>query len=98
MDLVDNRTAYRLDEKTMRYRQTEYMANMLTRTRKACGALLHDQTTNQRLRVGRDVFPEGTSMYQLLEFAEIHPGISQEIFELFLIEMAQPGRYLYPFS
>lgn len=40
MDLVDNRTAYLLDETTMRYKQTEYMANMLARTRRACAQSL----------------------------------------------------------
>ena len=95
MDLVDNRTAYQLDEKTMRYKQTKYLANMLTRTRKACASLLHDEATTRRLRVGREVFPQGTSLYQLLEAAEVHPGNSQEIFELFLLEMAQPRRYLH---
>ena len=96
MDLVDNRTAYRLDQKTMRYKQTEYMANMLTRTRKACSVLLHEETMSRRVRVGKEVFPEGTTLYQLLESAEVHPAISQEIFELFLLEMAQPRRY-FPF-
>jgi hypothetical protein len=43
---VDNRTAYLLDEKTMRYRQTEYMSNMLSRTKKACGSLLQDVWLN----------------------------------------------------
>lgn len=95
---MDNRTAYRLDEKTMRYKQTEYMANMLTRTRKACSALLHEETTSRRVRVGKEVFPEGTTLYQLLESAEVHPAISQEIFELFLLEMTQPRRYFLPES
>lgn len=40
MDLVDNRTAYSLDPKTMRYKQTDYMADMLSRTRKACADVL----------------------------------------------------------
>lgn len=40
MDLVDNRTAYSLDAKTLRFKQTEYMSNMLSRTKKACGNLL----------------------------------------------------------
>lgn len=39
---MDNRTAYHLDAKTMRYKQTEYMSNMLSRTKKACGHLLQN--------------------------------------------------------
>jgi Mrp family chromosome partitioning ATPase len=40
LDLVDNRTAYQLDESTMRYRQTDYMEAMLGRTRVACADAL----------------------------------------------------------
>jgi hypothetical protein len=92
---VNNRTAYELDEKTMRFKQTDYLASMITRTRKACAGLLQQETISQRFRVGREVFPEGTSLYQLLESAEVHPGNSQEIFEMFLLEMTQPGRYFH---
>lgn len=33
-------------------------------------------------------------LLDLLEWAELHPGSSQEAFEMFLLEMAQPKRYL----
>ena len=47
MDLVDNRTAYQLDESTMRYRQTRYLADMLGRTRKACAQALENVTATK---------------------------------------------------
>ena len=42
MDLVDNRTAYSLDERTLRYKQTDYVSNMLSRTKNACSWVLED--------------------------------------------------------
>lgn len=50
--------------------------------------------TSDRCRIGRDVFPEGTPLLDILESAEIHPSSSQEAFEVFLLEMSQPDRYL----
>jgi len=36
MDLVENRTAFHLEEGAKRYHQDQYLSNMITRTRKAC--------------------------------------------------------------
>lgn len=41
---------------------------------------------------------KGTPLVDLLEDAEIHPSNSQDIFEAFLKEMAQEGRFIPPIS
>jgi hypothetical protein len=61
---VDNRTAYHLDDKTLRYKQTEYMSNMLSRTKKACGHLLqnvrplYDGADGSKRQVGESALGE----------------------------------------
>ena len=42
MDLVDNRTAYSPDSESGRYKQLEYLAQMLFRTRQVCGDQLRE--------------------------------------------------------
>jgi small subunit ribosomal protein S29 len=55
MDLVDNRTSYMLDLETMRFHQSEYISNMLSRTRKACSSFLRNVLISAtQLTKGRD--------------------------------------------
>jgi hypothetical protein len=50
--------------------------------------------TTDRCRIGREVYPEGTPLLEILEAGEVHSASSQEAFEVFLLEMAHPRRYL----
>jgi hypothetical protein len=46
------------------------------------------------MRIGRDVLAEGSPLISILESAELHPASSQEAFEMFLLEMGLPDRYV----
>ena len=58
MDLVDNRTAYSPDPNSGRYKQLDYLAEMLFRTRQACGDQLREVSDFR--------------LYRSIDFEDVH--------------------------